>query len=181
MQMGTLWLVGMMGSGKSTLGPALAERLGRDFADSDLEIEAAQHRSISEIFDTDGEARFRDLERETLDRLAGRDLVVSLGGGAIAQPGAADWLAREGTVVYLSATPETLLARLGDCLSRPLLHKLDPDARVERLRSILAERRDAYESAAVRVDTDDLAVDAIVDRVCRELDALADSPLEREG
>ena len=79
------------------------------------------------------------------------------------------------------ATPETLLARLGDCLSRPLLHKLDPDARVERLRSILAERRDAYESAAVRVDTDDLAVDAIVDRVCRELDALADSPLEREG
>ncbi len=166
---GTIWLVGMMGAGKSAVGRALAARLGRPFADSDAEVERAAGRSVKAIFESEGEAGFRRREREAIEALADGDRVVALGGGAIAQPGAAARLAQTGTVVYLKASPEALLARVGSGRRRPLLHGLDPAGRLEKLRELLDARRAAYETASVVVCSEGDDVEAVVERVVERL------------
>lgn len=166
---GTVWLVGMMGVGKSTIGPALARALERPFVDTDAEVEQRAGRSVAEIFADEGEAAFRRRERARIRAWAGRPAVVALGGGAIAQPGAAGRLAASGTVVYLRAAPETLLSRLGDCRRRPLLHDLAPAARRARLEALLAERREAYESASIAVDTDETGPDELASDLARRV------------
>src|SRR5262252_6548436 len=97
---GPVWLVGMMGAGKSTVGPALARRLGRRFVDTDAEIERERGAAVAEIFAREG---------EPATRLCAEPVVAALGGGALAQPGVADAAARAGTLVWLRARPETLL------------------------------------------------------------------------
>jgi shikimate kinase len=156
----TIWLVGMMGAGKSAVGRALARRRGEPFADSDAEVEAAAGRSVAEIFAHEGEAVFRRLEREAIERLAGRPGVVALGGGAIGQPGMAERLHATGRVVYLRARAETLARRVGEAHDRPLLAGLDADGRLARLRALLSERGPHYAGADLVVDTDGLDVDA---------------------
>lgn len=147
-----IFLVGMMGAGKSTIGPRLAERLGRAFADTDHAVEARAGRSIPEIFERDGEAAFRRLEAEAIDEAAASGAVVALGGGAIAQPGAADRLLDVGEVVWLCVPPEVLVDRIGEGDDRPLLAGLDRAGRRARLEALLAERRPHYERADHRVD-----------------------------
>jgi shikimate kinase len=159
----------MMGAGKSTLGPALARALGRDFVDADAELERAAGATIAELFAREGEAGFRARERALLEALADGLRVVALGGGAIAQPGAAHWLASRGTVVYLRARPETLLARIGDAATRPLLAGLAPHERGARLAALLAERKSAYESAHIAVDTDEASADALVAELAQRI------------
>lgn len=159
----------MMGAGKSAVGRALAAQLGVPFVDSDVEIERAAGRPIAAIFEREGEARFRERERAVVDKLAGRAAVVALGGGAIAQPGAAQRLAASGTVVYLKAAPETLLARVGAARTRPLLHGLDDAGRLAEIRRLLDERGAAYESAGIVVQTEDRDVAAVAAAVAEEL------------
>jgi 3-dehydroquinate synthase len=154
--MQTIWLVGMMGAGKSAVGALLAERLGVPFVDTDAAVEERAGARVADIFATRGEPAFRALEREAIAAVAGRAAVVSLGGGAIAQPGAAKQLAASGTIVYLRARPETLAARLGEAADRPLLAGLDAEGRLARLRGLLAEREPRYQGAAITVDTDEL-------------------------
>ncbi len=166
----TVWLVGMMGAGKSTVGPALARCLRRRFIDTDAEIVRQTGRSIAEIFERDGEPAFRDRERDAIAEVAGQDAVVALGGGAIASPTARERVARSGTVVYLRARPQTLLTRLGDCRKRPLLCDASPAERLARLRALLEGRREAYESAAITVDTDDAGAADVVERILRALE-----------
>ncbi|MCG8588645.1 MAG: shikimate kinase AroK [Proteobacteria bacterium] len=161
----TVWLVGMMGAGKSTVGPVLARCLGRKFADSDAEIEREAGAQVSEIFTREGEAGFRERERAAVARLAHRGGVVALGGGAIAQEGLAEELAATGVVVYLAAAPETLLARTGDPESRPLLRGLAESDRVRRLEALQVEREAYYRTAAITVQTDGRDVDAIVEEI----------------
>jgi len=164
----------MMGAGKSTVGPALARRLGRRFVDSDAEIEREAGRSIPELFESEGEAAFRLRERAVIEALLGQGAVVALGGGAVAQPGIRELLARDGTLVYLRARPELLLDRLGDCRKRPLLAGLDREARLARLVALLGERREAYESAEVVVDTGPGPVDEVVAALAARLGDPAD-------
>jgi shikimate kinase len=165
-----VWLVGMMGAGKSTVGPRLARRLGRRFLDTDAEIEREQGRSVAEIFAGEGEAGFRALERELVERLRGESAVVALGGGAIARPEVREAVASSGTLIWLRARPETLAARLDRlAASRPLLAGLSPDARIECLRELLAGREAAYACAAFAVDTDEREVDEVVERIARLL------------
>ena len=166
---GPVWLVGMMGAGKSAVGAALALRLGRRFVDTDAEIERERSASVAEIFAREGEAAFRACEREAVARLCAEPVVAALGGGAVAQPGVAEAVARAGTRVWLRARPETLLARLGDGAGRPLLAGLAPAVRLARLRELLAAREAAYARAELVVDTDDLAVDEVVDRIAAGL------------
>ncbi len=166
---GTVWLVGMMGVGKSAVGARLAARLGREFVDTDAEIERERGASVAEIFARDGEPAFRRLERAAWERLAGRPVVAALGGGAIAQPGAAEALAACGTVVHLRARPETLLERLGDGAERPLLAGLDRAGRLARVRALLAERAAHYGRARIAVDTDGLDPDAVAADLERRL------------
>lgn len=176
----TLWLVGMMGAGKSAVGRALAETLGREFVDSDREVEAEAGRSVAAIFAEEGEAAFRSRERRMVARLAGAERVVALGGGTVAQPGMAKLLADSGTVVYLRAKTPTLVARLEGCVDRPLLAGLDAAAREARLDELLAERLEAYETASISVDTDDLPVPDVVAEVLRRL-PLGGLQVMREG
>lgn len=161
-----IYLVGMMGVGKSTVGPLLADVLGRGFVDTDLEIERTAGRSVSEIFDQDGEARFRELERAAIEDALDRkpSAVIALGGGAIVQPGMLDRLKGRGVVVYLRATPEALDDRIGDAASRPLLAGLPSAARVARLAALLEARRPFYERADHLIDAEGDAA-AVVQRI----------------
>ncbi len=166
---GTIWLTGMMGAGKSSLGPRLAARLGRRFVDTDQEIERSAGCSIAELFAREGETAFRARERALIESLAGGPLVVALGGGAVAQPGARERLAATGTLVYLRARPETLLERVADAETRPLLRGLSRSDRLARLAALLAQREPHYASASIVLDTDDLAVDDLVERLVARL------------
>jgi len=152
-------LCGLMGSGKSRVGRALASRLGWDFLDTDERIERAAGMKIAEIFARAGEPEFRRLESEALAALPTRRCVVALGGGAVLSAENRRVLHEKGTLVWLDAPPETLVARMGESQKRPLLAGLDRAARVARLTALREERLGAYSAAEIRVVTDGMAVE----------------------
>lgn len=159
-------LVGFMGAGKSAVGRSLARRLGRLFVDTDREVERKAGRTIPAIFAAEGEPAFRALEREAIaETAARRRLVVATGGGAPADPANLAALKASGLVVYLAARPETLLARVGTGEGRPVLAGGgDPTVRV---RELLERREPAYRQADLVVETDHLAVAAVVSQVLK--------------
>jgi len=154
----SILLCGPMGSGKSSVGRALAELLGWPFVDSDACIERDAGLSVAQIFEREGEAGFRRRERETLGSLPARGSVIALGGGAVEAPENREILRGKGNLVWLDARPETLVARIGADAGRPLLSGLDTPARIERLRELSTRRAPAYASAELRVETDQRSV-----------------------
>lgn len=117
-----VYLVGMPGSGKSTVGPELAARLGVPYVELDAEIERAAGASVREIFEREGEARFRELEAAALTEAAARDpSVVSCGGGVVLEPANRVTLRATGEVVFLSVPLEELRARVRPAAERPLI------------------------------------------------------------
>lgn len=163
-----IFLIGMMGAGKSTVGPRLAARLGRPFVDTDLEVERRAGRTVAEIFAHEGEARFRALERESLEAAAAHPAVVALGGGAIVQPGALERCRELGVLVLLDVPVERLLERIGDAASRPLLAGHDAGERRVRLEALLDGRRPFYAGAQLRVDGS-AEPDAVVEQILARL------------
>jgi shikimate kinase len=166
-----IYLSGFMASGKSTVGPRVAARLGHTFIDLDRLIRAHDGRPIPEIFDEDGEARFRELETSALHRTAETDdLVVALGGGALVDDANRAFAKEHGRIVYLAVDPETILDRVADeAEHRPLLQDddgtpLSRDAMHTRIRQLLDDRRPTYEDAHATVDAT-RPVDAVVDAV----------------
>ena len=159
-----LVLVGMMGAGKTSVGKRLARRLGWRHVDADKRIERTTGRTIPDIFATEGEAGFRTVESDVLDallRLPGRT-IVSTGGGAVLSSANRALMRERGTVVWLRARPETLLARVRAGEGRPLLAD-DPAAALRRLAD---ERQAAYTDAAhVIIDVDGLTADQVADAV----------------
>jgi shikimate kinase len=144
-----LYLVGMMGAGKSSVGRPLADALGYRFLDADAALEQAAARRIPEIFARDGEEGFRQLETAVLDGIAAwHSLVVATGGGVVTRP--VNWgHLRQGVVIWLDAPEELLLQRLrADPSARPLLAEADPAA---RLAALLAARRPLYAQADLTV------------------------------
>jgi shikimate kinase len=160
-----IYLVGFMGTGKTTVGRATAQRLGFACVDSDHEIERQCGRSIPEIFATEGEAAFRRREREFIHggHSPARTVVVC-GGGLVVQPGMSDELRSRGVVICLHASIETILARTARQDNRPLLNVPDPAARV---RTLFAEREAIYRSAGTLILTDARSVRDIVTHVIR--------------
>lgn len=150
----TIFLVGMMGVGKSTVAAELGKKLGAAVFDSDAVIAEDAGMTIAEIFSREGEAGFRARERAAIEKLAGRGGVVALGGGAMAQPGAPQRLRAAGVVIYLRARAETLARRVGSGASRPLLAGLDAAGRLAKLRELIAQREPAYMQAHHIVDAD---------------------------
>ncbi len=145
-------LAGMPGSGKSTIGRALARRLHVPFSDSDAVVEERLGCSIREAFEQHGESAFRDVEQAVIDELMqGPPGVVATGGGAVLRPANRQHLRERGTVIYLRASPEALSRRLRHDRKRPLLQVTDP---LQRLRDLYAERDPLYrECAHFIVDT----------------------------
>ena len=134
--------------------------------DSDRVIEERTGADIPWIFDMEGEAGFRRREQEAIDELTRQDgIVLATGGGVVVTPENRDMLHERGCVVYLRASAETLLARVGGAGSRPLLAGLDEDARRDRLVRMLAEREGAYATARIVVDTDGQPPEAVAERI----------------
>jgi len=160
-----LYLVGFMGTGKTTVGRAVAQRLNFACVDSDYEIERATGRTVAEIFAHDGEAAFRRMEREFVERgHPATRTVVACGGGLVVQPGLRDELRRRGVVICLHASLETILARAVRQNNRPLLNVPDP---AERLRTLYAEREAIYRSAGTLILTDSRPLREVVAHAIR--------------
>ena len=162
-------LTGFMGTGKTTVGRLLAERLGMDFIDTDESIEARAGRSIPEIFSAHGEEHFRDLESRALaEALATPGRVVSTGGGMLLRDANVEALRQAGPIICLTATAETVLGRTSADANRPLLDVADPAGRIEEL---LAARDECYAQADVHVGTDARSPEGVVDAIAEFLAA----------
>lgn len=160
-----LYLVGFMGTGKSTVGRAAAARLGFQLIDSDHEIERAQGRTITEIFAQDGEPAFREMEKAFIEGgHPGERTVVSCGGGLVVQPGMLEALRSRGIVICLHASLETVLARTSRSRNRPLLEVENPE---ERIRTLYAAREPVYRRAGTMVLTDSRPLGDIAAHVVR--------------
>jgi shikimate kinase len=156
-----LFLVGLMGAGKTTIGRQLARRLKLTFIDSDHEIETRTGANIPWIFDIEGEKGFRKRERDVIDELTQQDgVVLATGGGAVLDKRNRNHLSERGIVVYLHTSIEQLVKRTAKDRNRPLLQTGDPRARLEEL---LTERDPIYrEIADLVVETDNRNVLATV-------------------
>ncbi len=160
-----LYLVGFMGTGKTTVGRTVAHRLGFAMIDSDHEIEKQRKKTIPEIFATDGEAAFRVMERVFIE--GGHPVeraVVSCGGGLVVQPGMLELLKQKGVVICLHASLETILHRTQGNRNRPLLDVEDP---FDRIRALYAVREPIYNKAGTVILTDGRTMLDIVQHVLR--------------
>ena len=167
--MTSVFLVGLPGSGKSTVGRQLARRLGLSFVDSDHVIEERRGCSIREFFDREGEVAFRDLEQVTIDELSQRpNTVLSTGGGTVLREANRHMLHSRGWVVYLKSNPVELFRRLRHDKTRPLLQVADP---LQRLRDLHAQRDPLYrETAKFQIDTGRPSVATLVNTIVMQLE-----------
>jgi shikimate kinase len=159
-------LVGFMGTGKTTVGKALAEALNMPHVDLDEAIVKQEGCAIAELFQRKGEVYFRDVESQLLRKLLETgEQVLTTGGGAVLRPENVAMMLQAGTVIALSATEEELIRRLERDDQRPLL----AGGVAERVRTLLRERKHAYDFAPIQVDTTGKTVEAIVEEVKRQM------------
>ncbi len=164
-------LTGFMGTGKTTVGLLLAERLDRPFIDIDSQIEVHFGKPISEVFADEGEAVFRVAEAQICAQLGQEEgLIISTGGGALVNPGNRTALSASGTLICLTATVDEILLRLERMVDRPLLPE-DPAEKRRRIHDLLYERRQAYAAIPQQIDTTGRDPAAIVDHVLEALSA----------
>ncbi|MGB2869264.1 MAG: shikimate kinase [Bacteroidota bacterium] len=170
-----IFLTGFMGSGKSTIGPILANTLGFEFVDVDKLIEQRAEQRIVDIFETKGEEAFRVLERRALQELSSRnDCVVSLGGGTIANEENFQLMHRNGVIVYLQLSPEEILQRVQHRPDRPLLRDgagkpLAREMMEQRIVELLQRREPFYARADIIVPSDKMRVGFMVDEIVKKL------------
>jgi shikimate kinase len=171
-----LILTGFMATGKSSVGPLVARRLGWEFVDSDAVIAARAKKPVAQIFADDGEAQFRKFEREVIAHLA-RDRrrcpqchgphpeVISTGGGALVDESNCAALRRAGVIICLMARPEIVAARLERSKTRRPKLTESGKSTLDRVKELMTERAEAYARADARIDTSDLTVDEVAERV----------------
>lgn len=160
-----LYIVGFMGTGKTTVGRAVSQKLGFTALDSDHEIERLQGKGIPDIFAQDGEPAFRQMERTFIEsgHAASRTL-VACGGGLVVQPGILELLKSKGVIICLHASIETILARTGRNRQRPLLDVENPE---ERVRTLYAAREPIYKRSGTIIFTDGRTLQDIAAHVLR--------------
>ena len=160
-----LYLVGFMGTGKSTIGRRVADVLKMRFIDSDHAIEQSAEMRIPEIFEKHGEPHFRELEKHFVESgHPGKGAVVSCGGGLIVQPGILETLEQKGVVVCLVASIETILSRVSGNQNRPLLDVQDQE---KRIRALLQEREPLYRKVNAQIMTDQRPIGSVVQHLSR--------------
>lgn len=173
-----IYLTGFMTSGKSTIGPILANVLGLEFFDLDKEIEKEEKKSVVEIFETKGEQYFREAEFNMLKNVTLRDkIVISLGGGTITYIQNFNLLKENGKIIYLKVSPEILYKRLKNKIDRPLFRDLvlgdkSEDFFLERIKELLDKRKEFYEQADLIIETDLQPIGKTVDKVAKKIKAL---------
>lgn len=170
-----VYLTGFMGSGKSTIGPILANTIGYEFVDVDKQIETNERRVVNEIFSTDGEKYFREVEQGVLDDVSKlRWVVVSLGGGTVTRAENLQLVKNSGVLIYLKADPIQILQRLRYKTDRPLLKDADglplnEEQMMERIRWMIHDRDRFYSQADVVVKTDDKKIGLTVDEIVKRI------------
>lgn len=162
--MKNIFLIGFMGSGKSTIAKVLAKKLDVMQVEMDEQIQAEQAMPITEIFAKHGEEYFRDIETELLERLQAKDgVVVSCGGGAVLREKNREIMKQSGVIVLLTAKPETILGRVKNSTNRPVLNG---HMNVEYITELMEKRRACYEAAAdIVVATDGKSSEAIAEEI----------------
>ncbi len=182
-----IFLTGFSGSGKSTIGPLLANSLGYDFLDIDKEIERRAGKSINRIFAEEGEAHFRALELETLESIiGGSNLVVSLGGGVLQNDRCFSLVTSSGTLVYLHASPEVLAKRLGHKTDRPLMkgdngERLSQEQIEKKILALLEKRKSRYKTARIIVETDTKRIGSTVEELTRKIERYVRKTTSRQS
>lgn len=168
MRFKNVFLVGPMGAGKTTVGRRLAAALSFEFKDSDQEIQHRTGVDIPTIFEYEGEAGFRERERQIIDELSAQTgIVMATGGGTILRPDNRRDLTARGVVIYLHCSPEQQYARTSRDRNRPLLHTQDP---LSRLRQLTAERDPLYRQVAdLIVSTERRGTPSVVREIRRHL------------
>lgn len=163
-------LVGLMGSGKSAIGRTIAKKLGRRFIDTDRYIERKIGKTTAEVFEQDGESKFRDFEKEVIKKISQYiGIVIATGGGAIKDPENFHYLKKSGWIIALYASPATLYKRIEGKRIRPLL--LNEEDPVKKLEEIFNERKTMYTQADFQIDTEDKEIDQIADEIVNLLNA----------
>jgi len=158
----TVILTGFMGTGKTTVGRQLARRLGKQFVDTDQQIEELEGRSIADIFATDGETAFRAVERRVVAEAVSKDAVVATGGGAILDGTNLDHMRDAGPIICLTAATDVILERTATNSDRPLLNS---NERRQRIEALLRDRASAYAHADFVVDTSHRSVASVLDDI----------------
>ena len=167
-----LVLIGLRGTGKSTIAEILAQRLGWDWCDADAEIERRAATTIKQIFETGGEPVFRDWETLVVTELAAREqTVLALGGGAILRPENRAAIARQGTIVWLTASPETLWARIQvDATTAARRPNLSAAGGINEIIATLDARREVYRQCAhLEVDTEGRTPNQVAEAIVEQL------------
>lgn len=160
-----IYLIGFMGTGKTTVGRILAARLGLRFVDMDDWIVERAGKPIPRIFSEDGEPQFRTLERAVAQDLSQQSgWVVATGGGVVTNPANMADFAASGLPVCLSASPEVILARVAGDTNRPLLSGTR-DEKMQKMAALMDKRRALYAAVPHQVDTSGLSPDAVADRI----------------
>lgn len=160
-----LYIVGMPGSGKSTIGKLLAKKIDLTFFDLDELIVQKEKKSIPDIFEQEGESYFRQVESEELQEITHQNesFVLATGGGAPCYHNGIEWMNKYGTTVFIDVSPEILVKRVSEQGERPLL-KEDPSGRIKKL---YEERHPTYQKAQLHIKADNLAVEEVVQQIAR--------------
>jgi len=159
-----MWLIGMMGSGKTTVGRVVSMAVGADFYDTDEMVEESMGMTVAEVFATSGETAFRTLESAQLRRVPLGDVVAAAGGGAVLDPANRGLMRASGKVVWLKCGVDTLAHRVDDRVARPLLAGERPIHEV--IAALLAEREALYsQTASVEVETEGRSLEDVAAEV----------------
>lgn len=171
-----VFLIGYMGSGKSSVGRKLATRLGYDFIDTDKEIEKEYGGSVREMFEKEGEDFFREREREMLVRLGGRegDIIIATGGGMPCKPGNVELMNELGYTIYLKMSPAKLAARLeGGRDKRPVIRGLNDKELLDFIKTNLELREPFYNKAVMALECDDVGDEDVCSQAERYISVTA--------
>ena len=167
------YLTGFMASGKSTIGPIVANALGWNFFDLDKEIEKRENKKINKIFEEDGEDYFRRKETKILKEISnGEKLIISLGGGTLIVKENREFIKKNGKLIFLRSSPEVAYRRLKHKRDRPILladnnEEADENVVIERIESLMEERMKYYQKADYIIDTDKESIGTTVDKISR--------------
>lgn len=160
-------LTGFMGTGKTAVGEALAKRLGYQFLDTDLMVEEETGKTITEIFENEGEAAFRVYEKKMVKKALEKErVVVATGGGAVADAENLKLMKEVGIVIGLAASPDSILKRITSMQTRPLLKTKD---QLRKIKSLLSERSPYYREADKIIDTTSRSIEETVGEIVKAL------------